>query len=181
MKLMFASDIHGSSKCCEKMLERYSKENAEKLILLGDLLYHGPRNGVFEGYSPNGVIEMLNEAKSELICVKGNCDTEVDQMVLDFPIMSEYLTFWLDNHMTICTHGHVHTPQNLPSLTKGSVYISGHTHIYKASYENGLYLINTGSVTLPKNNNPKTYVIYEDKRFYVVDMEGERLCFVDLL
>ncbi|MCC8043245.1 MAG: phosphodiesterase [Oscillospiraceae bacterium] len=173
MKLMFASDIHGLGDSCKKMLDRYSAENADKLILLGDLLYHGPRNGVFEGYAPDRVIAMLNEAKREIICVKGNCDGEVDQMVLDFPIMAEYMTMWLDGKMALCTHGHVHTPQSLPCLNKGDIYISGHTHIYRAEYSQGIYLINTGSVSLPKNGNPKTYVIYENGVFRIVRLDGE--------
>lgn len=179
MKLMFASDIHGSAECCEKMLERYYKEGADKLILLGDILYHGPRNGVFEGYSPDKVITMLNEAKNELLCVRGNCDCEVDQMVLEFPIMTEYMTMWLNEHMVFCTHGHIHTPQSLACLKNGDIFISGHTHIYRAECENGIYIINTGSVTLPKNGNPKTYVIYENGGFSIASIDGKRLCSIE--
>lgn len=175
MKLMFASDIHGSAVCLEKLLERYEAERPEKLILLGDILYHGPRNDLPEGYAPKQVIARLNPMKKELLCVRGNCEAEVDQMVLEFPVMADYMTMWLDGRMVFCTHGHLFDPDNMTQLNKGDIVISGHTHIYRAEEKNGIYIINTGSVSLPKGGNPRTYVIYENGTFSVRDMDGNAL------
>ena len=113
MKLMIASDIHGSSYYCRKMIEAYRQEEADRLLLLGDLLYHGPRNNLPRDYNPKEVISMLNEIKNELLCVRGNCDTEVDQMVLDFPILAEYCLLELDGRTIFATHGHNFNPDNL--------------------------------------------------------------------
>ena len=106
MKLMVASDIHGSSFCCEKLIEAFKKEKPDKLLLLGDLLYHGPRNDLPQGYAPKKVIEMLNSIKHDVICIKGNCESEVDQMVLQFPIMAEYAYIYIDGLTIFATHGH---------------------------------------------------------------------------
>ncbi|MGN0665686.1 MAG: phosphodiesterase [Huintestinicola sp.] len=176
MKLLFASDIHGSAVCCRTLLDLCEKEEPEKIILLGDLLYHGPRNDLPEGYAPKEVIAMLNSVKNRLLCVRGNCEAEVDQMVLDFPVMADYMTMWLGDRMVFCTHGHLFTADNMPSLNEGDVFISGHTHIYLAEEKNGIFRINTGSVSLPKNGNVRSCVIYKDGLFEVVDMKGHPLC-----
>ncbi|MGN0641642.1 MAG: phosphodiesterase [Huintestinicola sp.] len=175
MKLIFASDIHGSAPCCKALLDMCGRENPDKLILLGDLLYHGPRNDLPEGYAPKEVISMLNGAKSSILCVRGNCEAEVDQMVLEFPVMADYMTMWLGKHMVFCTHGHLFDPDTMPSLSKGDIFISGHTHIWKAEEKNGIYRINTGSVSLPKNGNEKSCVIYKDGLFEVCGLDGKRL------
>ena len=96
MKIMIASDIHGSAHYCRRMLDAFDREDADRLLLLGDILYHGPRNDLPEGYAPKEVIAMLNERKSQIFCVRGNCDTEVDQMVLEFPILADYCILTLD-------------------------------------------------------------------------------------
>ncbi|MBQ7991184.1 MAG: phosphodiesterase [Oscillospiraceae bacterium] len=176
MKLMFASDIHGSAAGCEAMLSRFEAEKPDKLILLGDLLYHGPRNDLPERYDPKAVIAMLNAAKQHLLCVRGNCDAEVDQMVLDFPVMADYMTMWTDSRMIFCTHGHLYDIESMPGINAGDVVISGHTHLYRAERKNGIFYINTGSVSLPKGGNPPTYVIYKDRVFEVYDLEGRRIC-----
>ena len=135
MKLMIASDIHGSAFYCEKMIEAYKREGADRLLLLGDILYHGPRNDLPEGYAPKEVIAMLNPLKSELLCVRGNCDTEVDQMVLEFPILADYCYVNLSGEngqgdITIfATHGHIYHPHHLPPLKDGDILLNGHTHI----------------------------------------------------
>lgn len=126
MKLMIASDIHGSSYYCRKMIEAYRQEEADRLLLLGDLLYHGPRNNLPRDYNPKEVISMLNEIKNELLCVRGNCDTEVDQMVLDFPILAEYCLLELDGRTIFATHGHNFNPDNLPMLKEGDILLNGH-------------------------------------------------------
>ena len=172
MKLMFASDIHGSALWCEKMILAYCAEGAEKLCLLGDILYHGPRN---EGHDPKGVISMLNAVKEEIICVRGNCDTEVDQMVLDFPVLADYALICAEGHTFFLTHGHHYNPVNLPPLKRGDVLINGHTHIFRAELVNGVHCLNDGSVSLPKENNPHSYMVYQNGEFTIKDFEGREL------
>ena len=166
MKLMIASDIHGDIECAEKMAKAFYNSKADKLILLGDLLYHGPRNDLPSGYAPKKVIELLNSMKQYIICVRGNCDTEVDQMVLDFPILADYSHVLADGVEIFVTHGHKYNPSNMTNVLCGTVLLHGHTHVPAAEAfgVNNLY-INPGSVSLPKENSPKSYIIYEDKKF----------------
>lgn len=171
MKLMFASDIHGAAECCKKMLKRFDEENAEKLFLLGDILYHGPRNDLPADYAPKEVTAMLNERKHQLLCVRGNCDTEVDQMVLEFPIMAEYALLYLDGRTVFLTHGHKFNTDNPPPLNSGDILLHGHTHIQTIDESRGYTYINPGSVSLPKNGMPKSYLIYEDGVFTLKDIE----------
>ena len=161
MKLMIASDIHGSSYYCHKMIEAYRQEEADRLLLLGDLLYHGPRNNLPRDYNPKEVISMLNEIKNELLCVRGNCDTEVDQMVLDFPILAEYCLLELDGRTIFATHGHNFNPDNLPMLKEGDILLNGHTHI-PANQNMGTYTyMNPGSISIPKEGSAHGYMIYD--------------------
>ena len=176
MKLMFASDIHGDFDCARAMLDAYHSEGAEKLILLGDLLYHGPRNDIPAGYAPKKVIELLNGAKNELVCVRGNCDTEVDQMVLEFPILADYMLIFERGRRFFITHGHHYNTTTPPLLSEGDVLIHGHTHVLTVTpFGNGLTYLNPGSVSLPKENHPKSYMIYEDGVFTIRDFEGNAL------
>ncbi|MDE6594841.1 MAG: phosphodiesterase [Oscillospiraceae bacterium] len=165
MKLMFASDIHGAADCCEKMLKRFDEERAEKLFLLGDILYHGPRNDLPADYAPKKVIAMLNERKNQLLCVRGNCDTEVDQMVLEFPILAEYALLFLDGRTVFLTHGHKFNTDNPPLLNDGDILLHGHTHVQTIDESRSYTYMNPGSVSLPKNGMPKSYMIYEDGVF----------------
>ena len=161
MKLMIASDIHGFACFCRQMLDAYKREQADRLLLLGDLLYHGPRNDLPEGYAPKEVIQMLNDMKNELLCVRGNCDTEVDQMVLSFPILADYCLLELDGRTVFATHGHHYNPQNLPPLKEGDILLNGHTHI-PANQNMGTYTyMNPGSVSLPKEGSKRGYMIYD--------------------
>lgn len=161
MKLMIASDIHGSSYYCRKMIEAYRQEEADRLLLLGDLLYHGPRNDLPKDYNPKEVISMLNAIKNELLCVRGNCDTEVDQMVLDFPILAEYCLLELDGRTIFATHGHNFNPDNLPMLKEGDILLNGHTHI-PANQNMGTYTyMNPGSISIPKEGSAHGYMIYD--------------------
>ena len=173
MKLMFASDIHGSALWCEKLLSAYRREGAQRLCLLGDILYHGPRNDLPEGHDPKRVIALLNAVKDELLCVRGNCDTEVDQMVLEFPVLAEYALILADGRTFFLSHGHHHNPENLPPLKTGDVLINGHTHILSAGEVNGIHCLNDGSVSLPKMGNPRSYMVYEDSEFIIRTMDGE--------
>lgn len=171
MKLMIASDIHGSAYYCEKMIEAYKREGADKLLLLGDLLYHGPRNDLPKDYNPKAVIKMLNSMKEELLCVRGNCDTEVDQMVLEFPILADYCFLELDGQTIFATHGHHHNPQNVPMLKNGDILLNGHTHI-PANQDMGTYTyMNPGSVSIPKEGSAHGYMIY-DQKFIWKDLDG---------
>ena len=172
MKLMIASDIHGSAYYCRKMLDAYKREGADRLLLLGDILYHGPRNDLPKDYNPKEVIAMLNPMKQELLCVRGNCDTEVDQMVLDFPVMADYALILYGERNLYATHGHIYNENNLPPLKNGDILIHGHTHVLKAEQMEGYILLNPGSVSIPKEGNPPTYAVLENGVFSIMDFEG---------
>lgn len=168
---MIASDIHGSAYYCEKMIETYEKEGANRLIILGDILYHGPRNDLPKEYAPKRVISMLNNMKENLLCIRGNCDTEVDQMVLEFPVLADYGVLLVENKMFYLTHGHRYNETNVLPMPKGSIMMNGHTHVPKfASYENYTF-INPGSVSIPKENSPHSYVIIEGGECVFKDIE----------
>lgn len=175
MKLMIASDIHGSAYYCEKMLEAYDREKADKLLILGDILYHGPRNDLPKDYEPKKVISMLNGRKEELLCVRGNCEAEVDQMVLEFPVMAEYALLYLDGHTVFATHGHIYNKRQLPPLKEGDILLHGHTHVQAMEELDGYYYLNPGSVSIPKEDNVNSYMIYENHSFYIKDMEGNNI------
>lgn len=173
MKLMIASDIHGSAYYCRKLLEAREKEQPQKLLLLGDLLYHGPRNDLPREYAPKQVIAMLNEIKDELLCVRGNCEAEVDQMVLDFPVLADYCILYEEDRMIFATHGHIYHENHVPPLKKGDILLNGHTHIPKcAEHENYIYL-NPGSVSIPKGGSAHSYMILENGRFTWKTLDGE--------
>ncbi|MGN0106627.1 MAG: phosphodiesterase [Hominilimicola sp.] len=171
MKLMFASDIHGSAYYAEKMRQAYMEEKADKLILLGDLLYHGPRNDLPRDYAPKNVIEILNGMKEEILCVRGNCDTEVDQMVLDFPILADYAVIYADGKTLYLTHGHKFNPENPPKLKTGDYLINGHTHIPANEDRGDFIYINPGSVSIPKNGSGHSYMIYENGKFELKELK----------
>ena len=178
MKLMIASDIHGCAPACKKLLDIFAASGADRLILLGDLLYHGPRNDLPEGYDPKAVIAMLSEHADRLFCVRGNCDTEVDQMVLPFPILAETALLFVDGKTWFACHGHRAganpTANDLPSLPAGSVVLSGHTHIpVLETNADGVTLLNPGSTSIPKGGFPASYAVYEDGVFEVVSLKGE--------
>lgn len=172
MKYMFASDIHGSAYYCEKMMKVYGEEKAERLVLLGDLLYHGPRNDLPRDYAPREVIRMLNEHKKEIYAVRGNCEAEVDQMVLEFPVLADYCILSVNGHTMYATHGHVYNQDHLPPICGGDILIHGHTHVLKAEQMEGYILLNPGSVSIPKEGNPPTYAILEDGLFSICDFDG---------
>lgn len=172
MKLMFASDIHGSYYYAEKTVEKYKEEKAEKLILLGDLLYHGPRNDLPKDYNPKAVISILNSIKQDILAVRGNCEAEVDQMVLEFPVMAEYMIMYLKDRMIFVTHGHKFNTSNPPMLKKGDILLHGHTHIQAMDRFDDYYYINPGSTSIPKNGNKNSYMIYDNGKFQIKDFDG---------
>lgn len=165
MKLLIASDIHGSAHFCEALADRIDEESPDTILLLGDLLYHGPRNALPEGYDPMAVAEILNGLKQRIVAVRGNCEAEVDQMVLDFPCMTDY-TELIDEHghVLFATHGHIWSPENLPYLPSGSAFIYGHTHIKLLEERNGILHINPGSVSIPKDGS-RSYAVFDGGRF----------------
>ncbi len=176
MKILIASDIHGSLKYCTQLVERYKKENCEKLVILGDVLYHGPRNDLPEGYNPKGVIALLNNMAEEILCVRGNCEAEVDDMVLNFNVLADYAVMWNNGKMFYLTHGHKNNPDNPPKLKKGDVLFNGHTHVSKIELfgENNEFLYaNPGSVSIPKENTPRGYMILTDNSLIHKTLDGE--------
>lgn len=174
MKLMIASDIHGSAYFCERLLEAFDRETADRMLLLGDILYHGPRNDLPRGYAPKQALEMLNAVKTCLFCVRGNCDTEVDQMVLEFPILADYCLLTAGERLIYATHGHRYNLNALPPLQPGDILLHGHTHVpaWERFGDGNLYL-NPGSVSIPKNGSPNGYMILENRRVQWKTLEGE--------
>ena len=172
MKLLIASDIHGSVYYCEKLLEAFEREQADRLVLLGDVLYHGPRNDLPKEYAPKKVIEMLNAMKQKILCVRGNCDTEVDQMVLQFPVLADYAIVPLGERLVYLTHGHVYNSGKLPPLCPGDILLHGHTHIPACQESESHIYLNPGSVSIPKEGSAHSYMILEDSRFTWKDLDG---------
>lgn len=172
MKLFFISDIHGSIEDLVFALAKFEEEKADYLVLLGDLLYHGPRNPLPKDYNPKEVSELLNKYKNKIIAVRGNCDSEVDQMLIEFPIMADFSQIFIDNHRLFLTHGHIYNSDNLPNISKGDILCHGHTHIPLAENYNDIIIFNPGSITFPKENNKKSYGIYFDNALRVISFEG---------
>lgn len=172
---MFASDIHGSAFYCKKMIEAYKKEKASRLVLLGDLLYHGPRNDLPYEYEPKKVITMLNHIKEDLLVVRGNCEAQVDQMVLEFPVMADYCFLEINGYEIFATHGHEYHKDNLPPLKKGTIFVQGHTHVLWAEKKEEVIVVNPGSVSLPKEGNPHTYGVLEENCFTIKDFDGNKI------
>lgn len=171
MKLIIASDIHGSAYWCGKLMDLVEAEHPDKLILLGDLLYHGPRNDLPKDYAPKQVIPMLSGYRDIIIAVRGNCEAEVDQMVLSFPCMADFSQLLVDGKTFYLTHGHHHSPDSLPPLTAGSIFLSGHTHVKMDEVRNGIRCLNPGSVSIPKDGS-NSCIIYENGKFSFRILEG---------
>lgn len=173
MKITVASDIHGSDFYCKKLLEAFDREKSEKLLMLGDILYHGPRNDLPKDYDPKSVIERLNAVRDRILCVRGNCDTEVDQMVLKFPILADYCIIYIAERMIFATHGHNFNEDNLPPLGNGDVLLHGHTHVPKCTAHDRYIYINPGSVSIPKENSPHGYMTITDGLLEWKTLDGE--------
>lgn len=173
MKLLIASDIHGSAYYCKGLMAALEREKPDKLVLLGDLLYHGPRNDLPRDYAPKEVITMLSTQKERLLCVRGNCDTEVDQMVLPFPILADYCLLYVGGHVVFATHGHNHNEQQLPPLQKGSVLLHGHTHVPACRVHEDYVYLNPGSVSIPKEGSPHSYMVWSDRLIEWKALDGD--------
>ena len=165
MKLLIASDIHGSARYCQDLLAACGRENPDRILLLGDILYHGPRNGLPEAYDPKEVSAQLNARKNSLLCIRGNCDSEVDQMMLDFPIMADYALVNWEGLNIYATHGHVWNRDHLPPLQPGDILLHGHTHIPAWDRAGDHWILNPGSVSIPKNGTDHAYMTLENGVF----------------
>lgn len=173
MKWMIASDLHGSAYYCRKMLEAFEREGADRLFLLGDLLYHGPRNDLPREYAPKEVIPLLNGKKEKLLCVRGNCDAEVDQMVLEFPVLADYAVLPVERRLIYATHGHIYHVKNLPPLAPGDVLLHGHTHVPAwTEFGQGNLYLNPGSVSIPKEDSPHSYMTLEENTMQWKELES---------
>lgn len=173
MKWMIASDLHGSAYYCRKMLEAFEREGADRLFLLGDLLYHGPRNDLPREYAPKEVIPLLNGKKEKLLCVRGNCDAEVDQMVLEFPVLADYAVLPVGQRLIYATRGHIYHVKNLPPLAPGDVLLHGHTHVPAwTEFGQGNLYLNPGSVSIPKENSPHSYMTLEGNTMQWKELES---------
>lgn len=174
MKFMIASDIHGDAGYTRRLLAAFDNERANRLLLLGDILYHGPRNDLPPQYAPKEVIALLNPLRDRLLCVRGNCDTEVDQMVLDFPILADYAVIPAGDRLIYATHGHVYNTQNPPPLCRGDILLHGHTHVPVAvPFGNDNVYLNPGSVSIPKEDSPHGYMIFDGNAFLWKTLDGD--------
>ena len=172
MKIMIAADIHGSALYCRQLCELFKDSGAQKLLLLGDILYHGPRNALPRGYDPKKVCALLNPLRDSILCVRGNCDSEVDQMVLDFSVLSDSALLFLNGHTFFAAHGHLFTESSPPPLADGDILLYGHTHVPKFEKKNGHLCINPGSVSIPKENSPNSCIILKDSTVNHCDLYG---------
>ena len=173
MKLLICSDIHGDLCGAEKILDVFTKEQYDKILILGDILYHGPRNDLPAAYNPKGVIELLNENKQSILALRGNCDTEVDQMVLEFPILADYVYLNINGQLIFATHGHKHNLSSLPPLGKGEILLHGHTHIPTVEkFGDGNLYINPGSTSIPKGGYAPSYASFDGEKIEIKDFEG---------
>lgn len=173
MKLLIASDIHGSAYWCEKLLQAYEREGATRLVLLGDLLYHGPRNDFPDEYAPKKVFAMLNAVKENITAIRGNCDSEVDQMVLEFPCLADYALIDDNGKTLFLTHGHLYNEERLPVLKSGDILFNGHFHTPRHEpITGGATYANCGSVALPKDGTPHSYLVYENGTLTWKDLES---------
>lgn len=165
MKFLIASDLHGSVTACQGLLDAFDREGADRLVLLGDILYHGPRNDLPDGYAPKEVIALLSPLADRILAVRGNCDTEVDQMVLPFPILADYAVMPVGERLMILTHGHKYGENSPPPMAKGGILLQGHTHVAGIKEKEGFTLLNPGSLSIPKENTPRGYILLEDGLF----------------
>ena len=173
MKFLIASDIHGSAYYLEMLLAAFEREGADRLVLLGDILYHGPRNDLPEGYAPKRCIALLSPLSDRILAVRGNCDTEVDQMVLPFPILADYAVIPAKGRLVYLSHGHKYGEDNPPPFAKGDILLGGHTHVAKLAEHEGYTYLNPGSVSIPKENTPQGYILFDGETFLFKTLAGE--------
>ena len=172
MKLLIASDIHGAAPACRALLDAFGREGADRLLLLGDILYHGPRNGIPEGYDPKAAAALLNECRDRILCIRGNCDADVDQMMLSFPILAEFALIETQGYVLYATHGHIWNAGHLPPLASGDILLYGHTHVPAWEISGETPCFNPGSVSLPKQQTPRSYMTLTDGVFSWKTLDG---------
>ena len=173
MKLLIASDIHGSALYCGELLKAYDREKADRLLLLGDLLYHGPRNDLPRDYDPKAVTALLNSRQGDIMAVRGNCDADIDQVVLSFPIWADYALLAEGKRLIFVTHGHLFNLDSLPPLHEGDILLHGHTHVPACETRNGVTYLNPGSLSMPKEGSAHSYMTLEDGVFRWKTIDGE--------
>lgn len=176
MKIFFISDIHGSLSNLKEALNCFEKEQADKLVILGDVMYHGPRNPLPDEYKPAEVADLLNKYKKQIVAVRGNCDSEVDQMLIEYPMMETYAIIQLEERALFLSHGHIYNPDELPPLNNGDIFAFGHVHLPIAEKRGDVYIFNPGSIALPKQDNPRSYGIFADNTLCVKTFDGEIVC-----
>jgi len=170
MKLLIASDIHGCSTSARKLIEYFHDEKCDKILLLGDILYHGPRNSLPDEYDCMEVAKILNEYKDKIWCVRGNCDSEVDQMVLEFPITADYMQIPFGEHVIFATHGHHFNLDYLPPKGSCDIMLNGHFHVPEHKKVEDLWYCNPGSTSIPKGGSRKSFMTFD----------GETLCWKEI-
>ena len=173
IKFLIASDIHGSALYLEELLAAFAREGADRLVLLGDILYHGPRNDLPEGYAPKKCIELLSPLGDRILAVRGNCDTEVDQMVLPFPILADYAVIPAKGRLIYLSHGHKYGESNPPPIARGDILLGGHTHVAKIADHGDYVYLNPGSISIPKENTPQGYILFDGECFLFKTLRGE--------
>lgn len=173
MKIMFISDIHGSLPAIQMALGHFERKQGDLIVILGDELYHGPRNPLPEGYDPKTVAALLNDYREKILAVRGNCDSEVDQMMLSFPMMADYSRLYVDGISFFLTHGHLYDPEHLPPLASGEVFVYGHYHVPVTKEENGIFYINPNSISLPKQG-AASYGWYENGIYRLFDLKTDQ-------
>ena len=173
MKLLIGSDIHGDLDGAKRLVAAYEEEKCDKMLLLGDILYHGPRNDLPAAYAPKEVIALLNGYKDKILAVRGNCEAEVDQMVLKFPVMADYAWLSLNGINIFATHGHLHGEDNPPPLQNGELLLCGHTHVPAFRRHEGFTYVNPGSLSIPKEGSHHGYMILEGRTLYWKTLDGE--------
>ena len=172
MKYVIASDLHGSALYTKTLLESVEREAADRLLLLGDLLYHGPRNDLPAGYDPKETAGLLNKKKNMIFAVRGNCEAEVDQQVLEFPVMADYAVFVEGAVKVFATHRHLYNENHIPPLTEDFIFLHGHTHIPRCERHGGLLYMNPGSVSIPKGGSERSYILWNEDEFTLKTLEG---------
>jgi putative phosphoesterase len=175
MKLLIASDIHGSAKYCRELIGAFTREGADRLLLLGDVLYHGPRNALPEGYAPMETAAQLNAMRGRVFSVRGNCDADIDSVVLSFPTSADHAYLPAGNRLIFATHGHIYDKQNPPPLSSGDVLLCGHTHVPACEDMGGFIYMNPGSVSIPKEGSERGYMLFDGARFIWKTLDGREI------
>ncbi|WP_220718173.1 phosphodiesterase [Agarivorans litoreus] len=173
--LFVCSDIHGDYQALLLTLAAFERSGASHLVCLGDVLNHGPRNPVPEHYAPTKVAAALNRIAEHIIAVRGNCDSEVDQALCEFPLLAEYNQLLLASRKVFLCHGHTYNPSKLPPLAEGDLFVSGHSHVPQADYQEKCFVLNPGSVSMPRQGWPRSYALIDETKMQVINLSGNEV------